>query len=67
MSWTVGLGWPYRLLYWLLARRDTAHVPDRTILRHEADADGHGAGAVPGARPEADTGASTTAATGPGA
>jgi len=53
VSWIVGLAVP-ALLYWLLARRDTAHVPDRTILGHEADADGHGA--VPGARPKADTG-----------
>ncbi|MDQ8706081.1 cytosine permease [Streptomyces sp. LHD-70] len=31
VSWIVGLVVP-AALYWLLARRDTAHVPDRTIL-----------------------------------
>ncbi|TWV43440.1 cytosine permease [Streptomyces misionensis] len=31
ISWIVGLAVP-ALLYWLAARRDTAHVPDRMIL-----------------------------------
>jgi len=31
VSWIVGLVVP-ALLYWLVARRDTAHVPERTIL-----------------------------------
>ncbi|MDI3402389.1 purine-cytosine permease family protein [Streptomyces cavernicola] len=31
ISWIVGLGVP-AALYWLLARHDTAHVPERTIL-----------------------------------
>ncbi|MGY0018027.1 purine-cytosine permease family protein [Streptomyces sp. cg35] len=31
ISWIVGLAVP-AVLYWLLARRDTSHVPERTIL-----------------------------------
>ncbi len=31
ISWVVGLAVP-ALLYWLLARRDTSHIPDRTLL-----------------------------------
>ena len=31
ISWIVGLAVP-ALLYWLIARRRTAHIPERTIL-----------------------------------
>jgi NCS1 family nucleobase:cation symporter-1 len=55
ISWIVGLAVP-ALLYWLLARRDTSHVPTSTILGHETAAN-----SVTGGRPQADTGASTTA------
>lgn len=63
ISWIVGLAVP-AALYWLLARHDTAHIPDRTILGPEgaeagADSDGGGG------RPPADTGAGTTAGSGP--
>ncbi|MGW7521188.1 purine-cytosine permease family protein [Streptomyces sp. NPDC054796] len=34
ISWIVGLAVP-AALYWLLARRDTSHVPDHTILAPE--------------------------------
>lgn len=47
ISWMIGLALP-ALLYWLLARRDTSHIPDSTILA-----------ATP--RPEPDMSASTQA------
>ncbi len=36
ISWVVGLAVP-ALLYWLLARRDTSHVPDRTPVPPEPE------------------------------
>lgn len=69
ISWIVGLAVP-ALAYWLLARHDTAHIPDRTVLGPGAAGDaahaaGPGATGGGGARPPADTGASTTAGDGP--
>ncbi|WP_181768620.1 purine-cytosine permease family protein [Streptomyces albidus (ex Kaewkla and Franco 2022)] len=65
VSWIVGLAVP-ALLYWLLARRDTSHVPPRTILGVDATPDARGGpDAGPGAQAEPDTGASTTAGDGP--
>ncbi|MGW0547642.1 purine-cytosine permease family protein [Streptomyces altiplanensis] len=43
ISWVVGLAVP-ALLYWLLARRDTSHVPDRTLVPPEPETE-------PGAEP----------------
>ncbi|WP_434590575.1 purine-cytosine permease family protein [Streptomyces sp. A5-4] len=38
ISWIIGLAVP-ALLYWLLARRDTSHIPDRTLMPPEASAE----------------------------
>ncbi|MFJ4714928.1 purine-cytosine permease family protein [Streptomyces sp. NPDC088785] len=43
ISWIVGLAVP-AVLYWLLARRDTSHVPDATILGLPGEGAGAGAG-----------------------
>ena len=73
VSWIVGLAVP-ALAYWLLARRDTAHLPERTVLgpavvtdgpEGSEGTDGPDATDGGGARPPADTGASTTAGEGP--
>ncbi|WP_353942994.1 cytosine permease [Streptomyces sp. HUAS MG91] len=43
VSWIVGLAVP-AVLYWLLARRDTSHVPDETILGLPRESEPVGAG-----------------------
>jgi len=58
VSWVVGLAVP-AVLYWLLARRDTSHVPEATILAPGTGAVGADGGT--GAQPPADAGASPTA------
>ncbi|WP_197352299.1 purine-cytosine permease family protein [Streptomyces bathyalis] len=63
ISWIVGLAVP-AVLYWLLARHDTSHIPDRTILGPDDAETAAGAGGG-GGRPTADTGAGTTAGDGP--